>query len=57
MADLLVRFRVWVSDGAKAYWPSLDVDFEKVRNGHTFDNWKPISKFGKGHIFENCTPI
>ena len=53
MADLLVRFRVCVSDGAKAYWPSLDVEFETVRNGHTFDNWKPISKFGKGHIFEN----
>ena len=53
MADLLIRLRVGVKVGAKAYWPSLDVDFEKVRNGHRFDNWKQISKFENGHIFEN----
>ena len=44
MADLLVRVRVraYVSD-------VIGRQFEKVRNGHRFDNWTPIWEFEIGH--------
>ena len=46
MADLLVMVRAYVSD-------VIGPRFEKVRNGHRFENWTPIWEYEKGHIFEN----
>ena len=45
MADLLVRVRAYVSD-------VIVRRFEKVRNGHRFENWTPIWEFEKGHRSE-----
>ena len=49
MADLLLMDRAYV----------MGCRFEKVRNGHRFENWTPIWEFEKGHtcIFENWTLI
>ena len=42
MTDLLVRVRVTAYIG-----DVIGRRFEKVRNGHRFENWKPISEFEK----------
>ena len=42
MTDLLVRVKVMAYIG-----DVIGRQFEKVRNGHRFENWKPISEFEK----------
>ena len=42
MTDLLVRVRVTAYIG-----DVIGRRFEKVRNAHRFENWKPISEFEK----------
>jgi hypothetical protein len=50
MADWLVRVTVYVSE-------VIGRQFEKVRNGHRFENWMPIweFEFTRGHGFEDWT--
>ena len=59
MADLLVSVRVWIMIRVKvrirvrAYVSDvIGRRFEKVRNGHRFQNWTPICEFEKGHRSE-----
>jgi hypothetical protein len=54
MADLLVRVRVRI----RAYVSDIiGCRFEKVRNGHRFENWMTSWEFEKGHRFENWMQI
>jgi hypothetical protein len=50
MTNLLVSVSAYNSD-------VIGRQFEKVRNGHRFENYEPIWEFEKGHRFENWTPI